>query len=121
MIGVLIRFLDFGKGFLPGWEWMTVWQRELLRDWWGTTDRVSRESAGVPDWAEYMDVDGSLWSRQGLLARLILDGVDAFGEAHVTAMAECIGDDGMRAMLDGWINARVFVGELIPFVSEGEA
>ena len=53
--------------------------------------------------------------------RLILDGIDLFGEAHVDATIKDLGNDGVIEMLDGWIDARVFAGELVRLVGEGEA
>lgn len=108
-------------GYSPGWERMSVWQLEALQDWWGNSARLVRESVGAPDWAEYVDRDGNAWSREGLLTRLVLDGIDVFGESHVDATIKDIGNDGMIEMLDGWIDARVFAGELVRLVSEGEA
>lgn len=109
------------EGYSPAWEWLSVWQLEALRDWWGNSARLVRESVGAPDWAEYVDRDGNAWSREGLLTRLVLDGIDVFGESHVDATIKDIGNGGMIEMLDGWIDARVFAGELVRLISEGEA
>ena len=108
-------------GYSPAWEWMSVWQLEALRDWWGNSARLVRESVGAPDWAEYVDRDGSAWTRETLLTRMILDAIDVHGEAHVNATLERLGPDGARDMLDGWIDARVFAGELVRLVGEDEA
>ena len=108
-------------GYSPAWEWLSVWQLEALQDWWGNSARLVRERVGAPEWAEYVDRDGAAWSCEGLLTRLILDALDLYGEAHVDAAAENIGNDGMIEMLDGWIGARVFAGELVRLVDEGEA
>lgn len=109
------------KGFSPAWEWMSVWQLEALQDWWGDSARLVRESVGAPEWAEYVDRDGAAWSREGLLTRLVFDAIDLYGESHVDATIKYIGNDGMIEMLDGWIEARVFTGELVRLVGEGEA
>lgn len=109
------------NGYSPGWEWLSVWQLEALQDWWGTSSRLVRESVGAPDWAEYVDRGGNAWSREGLLTRLILDAIDLFGEAHVDVTIKELGNDGMTEMFDGWIDARVFAGELVRLVGEGEA
>lgn len=53
--------------------------------------------------------------------RLVFDAIDTFGEAHVDATIKDIGNDGMIEMLDGWIEARVFAGELVRLVGEDEA
>ena len=109
------------KGFSPAWEWLSVWQLEALQDWWGTSARLARESVGAPDWAEYVDRAGAVWSREGLLARLVFDAIDLYGESHVDSTIRELGNDGVIEMLDGWIGARVFVGELVCLVGEGEA
>lgn len=108
------------NGYSPAWEWLNDWQHDALRDWWGNSSRLVRESVGAPDWAEYVDRDGNAWSREGLLTRLVLDGIDVFGESHVDATIKDLGNDGMIEMLDGWIDARVFAGELVRLVGEGE-
>lgn len=109
------------NGYSPAWEWMSVWQLEALQDWWGASARLVRESVGAPDWAEYVDRGGAAWSREGLLTRMIVDAIDLFGEAHVDATIKDLGNDGMIEMLDGWIDGRVFAGELVRLVGEGEA
>lgn len=109
------------NGYSPAWEWLNDWQHDALRDWWGNSSRLVRESVGAPDWAEYVDRDGNAWSREGLLVRLVLDAIDVYGESHVDATIKDIGNDDMVEMLDRWINARVFAGELVCLVSEGEA
>lgn len=109
------------EGFSPGWEWLSVWQLEELQKWWGNSARLVRESVSAPEWAEYVDRDGSAWSREGLLVRLVFDAIDLFGEAHVDATIKELGNDGMVEMLDGWLEARVFAGELVRLVSESEA
>ena len=108
-------------GYSPAWEWLSVWQLEALQDWWGTSAHLARESVGAPDWAEYVDRGGAAWSREGLLTRLILDAIDLFGEAQVDAEIKELGNDGMAEMLDGWLGARVFAGELVRLVSADEA
>lgn len=109
------------EGYSPAWEWLSVWQLEALQDWWGNSARLVRESVGAPDWAEYVDRDGAAWTREGLLMRLILDAIDLYGESHADATIKDIGNDGMIEMLDGWIDGRVFAGELVRLVGEGEA
>ena len=95
---------------------------EAMQDAWDDVYSFTRsELGGAPDWAEYVDRDGAAWSREGLLTRLVLDGIDVFGESHVDATIRDIGNDGMIGMLDGWIDARVFAGELVRLVGEGEA
>lgn len=116
-----IRITLLSNGYSPAWEWLNDWQHDALRDWWGNSSRLVRESVGAPEWAEYVDRDGNAWSREGLLAGLVLDGIDLFGEAHVDATIKDLGNDGMTEMLDGWIDARVFAGELVRLVGEGEA
>lgn len=108
-------------GYSPAWEWLSVWQLEELQNWWGNSARLVRENVGAPAWAEYVDRDGSAWSREGLLVRLVFDAIDLFGEAHVDATIKELGNDGMVEMLDGWLEARVFAGELVRLVSESEA
>ena len=108
-------------GYSPAWEWLSVWQLEALQDWWGNSSRLVRESVGAPDWGEYVDRNGGAWSREGLLTRLILDAIDLFGEAHVDVTIKELGNDGVTEMLDGWIDTRVFAGELVRLVSEDEA
>lgn len=108
-------------GYSPAWEWLSVWQLEALQDWWGTSVRLARESVGAPAWAEYVDRGGAAWSRKGLLTRLVFDAIDLYGESHVDVTIKRIGNDGMVEMLDGWIDARVFAGELVRLVGEGEA
>lgn len=116
-----IRIMLPCDGYSPSWEWLNAWQLDALRDWWGTSACLVRESVGAPDWAEYVDRDGAAWSREGLLTRLVFDAIDLFGEAHVDAMIKDLGNDGMIEMLDGWLEARVFAGELVRLVSESEA
>lgn len=108
-------------GYSPAWEWLSVWQLEALQDWWGTSARLARESVGAPDWAEYVDRGGAAWTREALLTRLILDAVDLYGESHVDSTIRELGNDGVIEMLDGWIAARVFAGELVHLVVEDEA
>lgn len=108
-------------GYSPSWEWLDTWQLDALQDWWGSSARLARESVGAPAWAEYVDRDGAAWSREGLLVRLVFDAIDLFGEAHVDATIKELGNDGMTEMLDGWLEARVFAGELVRLVSESEA
>lgn len=109
------------EGYSPAWEWLSVWQLEALQDWWGNSARLVRESVGAPDWAEYVDRDGAAWTREGLLTRLILDAIDLYGGSHVDATIKELGNDGMVEMLDGWIDARMFAGELVRVVGGGEA
>lgn len=109
------------EGYSPAWEWLSVWQLESLQNWWGTSARLARGSIGAPAWAEYVDRRGAAWSREGLLTRLAFDAIDLYGEAHVDATIKDIGNDGMIEMLDGWIEARVFCGELVCVVGEDEA
>lgn len=116
-----IRIMLPREGYSPAWEWLSVWQLESLQDWWGDSARLVRESVGAPDWAEYVDKDGAAWSREGLLVRLVFDAIDLYGETHVNTMIKDIGNDGMVEMLDGWLEARVFAGELVRLVGEGEA
>lgn len=93
-----------------------------MQDVWDERESFTRaELGGAPDWAEYVDRDGAAWSREGLLTRLVFDAIDLFGEAHVDAMIKDLGNDGMIEMLDGWLEARVFAGELVRLVSESEA
>lgn len=40
------------NGYSPAWEWLDDWQHDALRDWWGNSSRLVRESVGAPDWAE---------------------------------------------------------------------
>ena len=95
---------------------------EAMQDAWDERESFTRaELGGAPDWAEYVDRDGAAWSREGLLACLVFDAIDLFGEAHVDATIKDLGNDGMTEMLDGWIDARVFAGELVRLVGEGEA
>lgn len=108
-------------GYSPAWEWLSVWQLDALQDWWGNSARLVRESVGAPDWAEYVDRDGAAWTREGLLTRMIVDAIDLYGESHVDATIKHIGNDGMIEMLDGWLEARVFCGELVRIVGEDEA
>lgn len=108
------------EGFSPAWEWMSLWQFDAFRGWWGTSARLVRESVGAPGWAEYVDRDGNAWTREGLLVRVIMDAFDLYGAAHVDATVERVGHDGMRDMLDGWIDARVFAGELVRLVDGDE-
>lgn len=116
-----IRVMLPSDGYSPAWEWLSVWQLEALQDWWGNSARLVRESVGAPEWAEYADRDGNAWSREGLLARMIQDALDLYGETHVDATIERVGHEGMRAAFDGWIECRVFAGELVRLVSESEA
>jgi hypothetical protein len=109
------------EGFSPAWEWLSVWQVEELQKWWGNSARLVRKSVGAPEWAEYADRDGNAWSRRGLLVRLVLDAIDLYGESYVDATIKELGNDGMIEMLDRWIDARVFAGELVRLVGEGEA
>lgn len=96
-------------------------QLEALQDWWGNSARLVRESVGAPDWAKYVDRDGNAWTRNGLLTRMLLDAIDLHGGAHVEAILNRLGPERARDMLDGWIAGRVFMGELVRLVSEGEA
>lgn len=116
-----VRIMLPSNGYSPAWEWLNDWQHDALRDWWGNSARLVRESVGAPDWAEYVDRDGNAWSREGLLTSLVLDAIDLYGESHVDATIKQLGNDGMIEMLDGWIDARVFAGELVRLVGEGEA
>lgn len=109
------------EGFSPVWEWAGPGALGVLRELWGRRARFVRESVGAPDWAEYVDRAGVAWSREGLLTRLVFDAIDLYGESHVDATIKQLGNDGMVKMLDGWIDARVFVGELVRLVGEGEA
>lgn len=109
------------KGFSPAWEWAGLGTLEVLRDLWGRRARFVRESVGAPDWAEYVDRAGAVWSREGLLARLVFDAIDLYGESHVDSTIRELGNDGVIEMLDGWIAARVFAGELVRLVVEDEA
>lgn len=109
------------EGFSPVWEWAGPGALGVLRELWGRRARFVRESVGAPDWAEYVDRAGAAWSREGLLTRLVFDAIDLYGESHVDATIKQLGNDGMVKMLDGWIDARVFVGELVRLVGEGEA
>lgn len=109
------------EGFSPVWEWAGPGALGVLRELWGRRARFVRESVGAPDWAEYVDRAGAAWSREGLLTRLVFDAIDLYGESHVDATIKQLGNDGMVEMLDGWIDARVFVGELVRLVGEGEA
>lgn len=116
-----IRIMLPCEGYSPAWEWLSVWQLEELQNWWGTSARLVRESVGAPDWAEYVDRDGNAWTREGLLVRLVLDAIDLYGESHVDATIEHIGNDGMIEMLDGWLECRVFAGELVRLIDGDEA
>lgn len=116
-----IRIMLPCDGYSPAWEWLSVWQWEALQDWWGNGAQLVRESVGAPAWAEYVDRDGAAWSREGLLVRLVFDALNLYGETRVDTMIKDIGNDGMVEMLDGWIDARVFRGDLVRLVSEGEA
>lgn len=109
------------EGFSPVWEWMNMWQFDAFRRWWGNSARLVRKSVGAPDWAEYVDRDGNAWTREGLLARMIQDALDLYGEAHVDATIERVGHEGMRAAFDGWIECRVFAGELVRLIDGGAA
>lgn len=109
------------EGFSPAWEWAGPGTLEVLRELWGRRARFVRESVGAPDWAEYVDRAGAVWSREGLLTRLVFDAIDLYGESHVDVTIKRIGNDGMVEMLDGWIDARVFAGELVRLVGEDEA
>lgn len=109
------------EGFSPVWEWAGPGALGVLRELWGRRARFVRESVGAPDWAEYVDRAGAAWSREGLLTRLVFDAIDLYGESHVDATIKQLGNDGMVKMLDGWIDARVFVGELVRLVGEDEA
>lgn len=109
------------EGFSPAWEWADDWQLDALRDWWGLSARLVRESVGAPDWAEYLDRDGAAWTRRALIGRMILDAIDVHGEAHVEAVLDELGPERARYVLDGWIEARVFAGDLVLLVSESEA
>ena len=109
------------EGFSPVWEWAGPGALGVLRELWGRRARFVRESVGAPDWAEYVDRAGAAWSREGLLTRLVFDAIDLYGESHVDATIKQLGNDGMVKMLDGWIAARVFVGELVRLVVEDEA
>lgn len=108
------------EGFSPVWEWAGPGALGVLRELWGRRARFVRESVGAPDWAEYVDRAGAAWSREGLLTRLVFDAIDLYGESHVDATIKQLGNDGMVKMLDGWIDARVFVGELVRLVSADE-
>lgn len=116
-----IRIMLPCDGYSPAWEWARPGTLEALREFWGRSERLVRESVGAPDWAEYVDRDGSAWAREALLARLILDAVDLYGESHVDSMIRELGNDGVIEMLDGLIAARVFAGELVRLVVEDEA
>lgn len=117
---MVVRIMLPCEGYSPAWEWMTMGQMDVLRDWWGTSARLVRESVGAPDWADYVDRGGAAWSREGLLTRMVFDAIDTFGEAHVDATIERVGNESMRAMLDGWIDGRVFCGDLVRLVGEDE-
>lgn len=116
-----IRIMLPCDGYSPAWEWLSVWQLEELQNWWGNSARLVRENVGAPAWAEYVDRDGNAWSREGLLVRLVFDAIDLFGEAHVDATIRELGNDGMVEMLDWWLEARVFAGELVRLISESDA
>lgn len=109
------------EGFSPAWEWADDWQLDVLRDWWGLSARLVRESVGAPAWAEYLDRDGAAWTRRALIGRMILDAIDVYGEAHVEATLDELGSERARDVLDGWIDGRVFAGELVRLVGEDEA
>lgn len=109
------------EGYSPAWEWLNDWQLDALRDWWGNSARLVRESMDAPDWAEYVDRDGNAWSRSGLLADLVFKAIDVYGAVHVNDALADLDSVQMDAMLQGWINARVFAGELVRLVGEGEA
>lgn len=109
------------EGYSPAWEWARPGTLEALREFWGRSERLVRESVGAPAWGEYVGRDGTVWTREALLTRLILDAIDVFGEAHVDAEIKELGNDGMVEMLDWWLGARVFAGELVLLVSEDEA
>lgn len=108
-------------GYSPAWEWMNAWQHDTLRDWWGNSARLVRESVGAPDWADYVDRDGNAWSKVGLFADLVFKAIDVYEDAHVNASLADLDSVQMDAMLRGWIDARVFCGELVRLVGEGEA
>ena len=107
-------------GYSPAWEWLNAWQLDALRDWWGDSARLVRESVNAPDWAEYVDRDGNAWSKSGLLAGLIFEAIGVYGDVHVNDALANLDPVEMDAMLRGWITARVFAGELVRLVSESE-
>ena len=59
-------------------DYMTPEQERAFRDMWGKGD-IGREAINAPDWAQFVDKDGTVYSVEALAEEWIQAGLDGEG------------------------------------------
>lgn len=108
------------EGYAPASDWLTEESAKALQDWWGLSARLVRESVGAPAWADYVDEEGGAWTRAGLFGEYMAFVTACHSEEIVSA---CLFAEPVRCFeaFESWVSGRVFAGELVRLVGEGEA
>lgn len=91
-------------------EYMTPAQQEAMVETWGAQNYVLRDEIGAPDWADFVDRDGTAYSIEAL-AEEWLQGKNDFDAGVCQLMAALSPQLASKAVIDS-IEERVEAGEL---------
>ena len=91
-------------------EYMTPEQQEAMVETWGARNYVLRDEISAPDWADFIDRDGTAYSVEAL-AEEWLQGANEFDAGVCQLMAVLSPQLAARAVTDS-IDERVGEGDL---------
>lgn len=91
-------------------EYMTPAQQETLLEKWSVRDYVLRDTISAPDWANFVDRDGTAYSIEAL-AEEWLQGTDEFDSGVRELMVALSPQLTTKAIIDS-VEERVGAGDL---------
>lgn len=101
-------------------DYMTSDQEQAFRETWNDVDYYLREQIGAPDWAHFVDREGTAYSIQALAEEWLMEGK---GEGDAPTMREVMVAIAPVAMSNAIVNIlykRIEAGELRALVDSPE-
>ena len=91
-------------------EYMTPEQQEAMVEKWGARDYVLRDTISAPDWANFVDRDGTAYSIEALVEEW-LQGTDEF-DAGVRELMVALSPQLTTKAISDSVEERVALGDL---------
>lgn len=101
-------------------DYMTPDQEQAFRETWNDVDHYVREQIGAPDWAHFVDREGTAYSIEALAEEWLTEGK---GEDDAFTTREAMVAIAPEVMCNAIVNilhARTEAGQLRPLVDSAE-
>lgn len=101
-------------------NYMTPDQEQAFRETWSDVDHYVREQIGAPDWAHFVDREGTAYSIEALAEEWLTEGKGERDALTAREVMAAIMPEAATNAIANILCARTEVGELRPLVDSAE-